>query len=80
MKKSQLEHFGQIDQTADPTYFIHFLDAVCAEASVQAYKKRLLEMLDIQPGGQLSRRRLRHRRRRPSHGRTGRPGPGGRRG
>lgn len=50
MTKTRLAEFGRIDQTADPDYFIRFLDAACAQASVQAYKKRLTEHLRLRSG------------------------------
>jgi ubiquinone/menaquinone biosynthesis C-methylase UbiE len=47
MAKGRLAEFGRIDQTGDPGTFIHFLDAACAEESFQAYKQRLLQLLDV---------------------------------
>jgi len=47
---TQLAEFGRIDTTPDPTYFVRFLDAAGASASVQAYKRRLVELLDLRPG------------------------------
>jgi ubiquinone/menaquinone biosynthesis C-methylase UbiE len=50
MDKANLAEFGRIDQTGDAAPFIRFLDEASAEASFQAYKRRLLELLDVQPG------------------------------
>jgi len=50
MEQTRLVDFGRIDQTTDPTYFIRFLDAACAEASFQAYKQRMIQLLDVQEG------------------------------
>ena len=50
MTTPRLAQFGKIDQTADADYFIRFLDEACAQASVQAYKRHLLEILDLRPG------------------------------
>jgi ubiquinone/menaquinone biosynthesis C-methylase UbiE len=47
MEQARLSAFGRIDQTGDPAYFIHFLDAACAEASFQAYKRRLVELMGL---------------------------------
>jgi ubiquinone/menaquinone biosynthesis C-methylase UbiE len=50
MRQTWLTEFGKIDQTADPAVFIGFLDAACAEASFQAYKRRLIELLEVGDG------------------------------
>jgi ubiquinone/menaquinone biosynthesis C-methylase UbiE len=50
MENSRLVAFGRIDQTADPGFFVRFLDAACATASVQAYKRRIIELLELAPG------------------------------
>jgi len=50
MQTTRLAQFGSIDETRDPDYFVRFLDAACASASVQAYKRRLLELLDPRGG------------------------------
>jgi ubiquinone/menaquinone biosynthesis C-methylase UbiE len=52
MEKARLAEFGSIDQTADPDFFIRFLDSTSAEASFQAYKRRMLELLDLREGHQ----------------------------
>jgi ubiquinone/menaquinone biosynthesis C-methylase UbiE len=51
MAQTALVEFGRIDATADPAYFIRFLDAACAAESFQAYKRRLVELLHLRPGG-----------------------------
>jgi len=48
--KHKLVSFGNIDQTADATYFIRFLDAAGADPSFQAYKQRTAELLEARPG------------------------------
>lgn len=53
MRPTPLAEFGRIDQTANPNYFIQFLDAACAEASFQTYKRRMMELLDLRPGVQI---------------------------
>ncbi len=50
MNGTQLAEFGRIDQTGDPNYFVRFLDAACAAASFQLYKRRLNELLNLRPG------------------------------
>ncbi len=45
-----MTEFGRIDATSDPTYFVRFLDTAGAAPSVQAYKRRLVEFLDLRPG------------------------------
>jgi ubiquinone/menaquinone biosynthesis C-methylase UbiE len=49
MQQTRLVEFGSIDQTHDAGYFIRFLDAASAEASFQAYKRRMLDLLGL-PG------------------------------
>jgi ubiquinone/menaquinone biosynthesis C-methylase UbiE len=49
MEQTRLTQFGSIDQSNDPAYFIRFLDTACAEASFQAYKRRMNELLGL-PG------------------------------
>ncbi len=53
MNQPRLAEFGRIDQTGDADYFVRFLDAACAAASVQAYKRRMLERLDLALGRQV---------------------------
>lgn len=50
METGRLVEFGRIDQAADPAFFVRFLDSVCAAASVQAYKRRLNELLELGAG------------------------------
>ncbi len=47
---AHLAEFGRIDSTANADYFVHFLDAACAQASFQAYKNRMNELLELAPG------------------------------
>lgn len=49
MQQTRLVEFGSIDQTQDAGYFIHFLDVATAQASFQAYKRRMIELLGL-PG------------------------------
>jgi ubiquinone/menaquinone biosynthesis C-methylase UbiE len=49
MGQTRLVEFGSIDQTQDAAYFIRFLDAASAEASFQAYKRRMIDLLGL-PG------------------------------
>jgi ubiquinone/menaquinone biosynthesis C-methylase UbiE len=53
MNQTRLEEFGRIDQTADPTYFIRFLDAACAEESFQVYKRHMIELLELKEGSRI---------------------------
>jgi ubiquinone/menaquinone biosynthesis C-methylase UbiE len=53
MEKSNLVDFGRIDQTADPRYFIRFLDEAAMQESFQAYKRRTFELLDVRLGQRL---------------------------
>jgi ubiquinone/menaquinone biosynthesis C-methylase UbiE len=50
MGQTSLSEFGRIDKTADPAPFIRFLDAASAEGSFQAYKQRLIQLLDVGEG------------------------------
>jgi ubiquinone/menaquinone biosynthesis C-methylase UbiE len=50
MAHNPLVDFKQIDRTNDPTFFIRFLDTASAEATFQAYKRRINELLEILPG------------------------------
>ncbi len=50
---SHLAQFGRIDNTANAEYFIHFLDAACADATFQAYKNRMNELLELKPGSRV---------------------------
>lgn len=47
---THLAKFGSIDQTQDAGYFIRFLDEASAQPSLQAYKQRLTELMNLQPG------------------------------
>lgn len=50
MDRHKLFGFTDVDRTADPAYYIRFLDEACAEASFQAYKRRSYDLLDIREG------------------------------
>jgi len=50
MAAHKLYGFTGVDQSGDPNYFIHFLDAASAEASFQAYKRQTFALLDLKPG------------------------------
>ena len=45
MDRHKLFGFTAVDQTADPGYYIRFLDEACAQESVQAYKRHSFELL-----------------------------------
>ena len=45
MDRHKLFGFTAVDQSADPDYYIRFLDAACAEASFQAYKRHSFALL-----------------------------------
>jgi ubiquinone/menaquinone biosynthesis C-methylase UbiE len=47
---TRLVEFGKIDHAADPSVFFRFLDDASAEASFQAYKRQLLDLLAPAPG------------------------------
>jgi ubiquinone/menaquinone biosynthesis C-methylase UbiE len=53
MEATNLAKFGRIDETADPNFFVRFLDAASAAASVQVYKRRMLELLELRPGSRV---------------------------
>ncbi len=50
MQPTSLAEFGRIDQTGDLATFVHFLDAACATASFQQYKRHLIQLLDVKDG------------------------------
>jgi SAM-dependent methyltransferase len=50
MDRHKLYGFTDVDRTADPAYFIRFLDDAFAEASFQAYKRLSYSLLDIREG------------------------------
>src|SRR5438132_9241178 len=45
MDRHKLFGFTAVDQTADPGYYIRFLDEACAQESFQAYKRHSLALL-----------------------------------
>ena len=51
MSNTDLAQFGKIDQTGDPSHFVRFLDAACAEESFRAYKRQLTEWMKLEAGG-----------------------------
>jgi ubiquinone/menaquinone biosynthesis C-methylase UbiE len=53
MEKNNLVDFGRIDQTADPGYFIRFLDEAAMQESFQAYKRRTFELLELRLGNRV---------------------------
>jgi ubiquinone/menaquinone biosynthesis C-methylase UbiE len=50
MDKHELFGFTNVDQTADPEYFIRFLDEASAQDSVRAYKRATYALLDVREG------------------------------
>ncbi len=44
--------FSSVDQTANPDFFIRFVDAANTVKDIQRLKQRILAMLDLQPGHQ----------------------------
>src|SRR5262249_21599066 len=50
MDKHQLFGFTNVDQTADPDYFIRFLDEASAQDSVHAYKRATYALLGVREG------------------------------
>jgi ubiquinone/menaquinone biosynthesis C-methylase UbiE len=53
VEQTSLAEFGRIDRTGDPAHFVRFLDAAGAEGSFQAYKRLLVQLLNMQPGTHL---------------------------
>lgn len=53
MKQHKLVEFGNVDRSAEPEYFIRFLDNACAQESFQAYKRRGTEWLEAKPGDEV---------------------------
>lgn len=53
MQTHKLFGFTDVDQTADASYFIRFLDIASADASFQAYKQESFRLLDVRPGQRL---------------------------
>jgi ubiquinone/menaquinone biosynthesis C-methylase UbiE len=53
MDRHQLFGFTDVDRTADPAYFIRFLDDANADASFQAYKRLTFALLEVRPGRQV---------------------------
>ena len=47
---THLAEFGRIDQTRNADYFIRFLDEASAQPSLQAYKRHMMELLDLKAG------------------------------
>jgi ubiquinone/menaquinone biosynthesis C-methylase UbiE len=50
MDRHILFGFTDVDQTADPDYFIRFLDTASSEESFQGYKRRSFSLLEIKSG------------------------------
>lgn len=53
MDRHKLFGFTNVDQSADPEYFIRFLDTAAAQESFQAYKRRCRELLGARSGQRL---------------------------
>ena len=50
MDRHILFGFTNVDQSADPDYFIRFLDTASSEESFQGYKRRSFSLLEIKSG------------------------------
>jgi ubiquinone/menaquinone biosynthesis C-methylase UbiE len=50
MRQQKMSEFRQVDSSADPGYFIRFLDRASAEESFKAYKRRTFALLDLHEG------------------------------
>jgi cyclopropane fatty-acyl-phospholipid synthase-like methyltransferase len=50
MDRHILFGFTNVDQTADPDYFIRFLDTASSQESFQGYKRRSFSLLEIKSG------------------------------
>ena len=50
MDRHILFGFTNVDQTADPDYFIRFLDTASSQESFQNYKRRSFSLLEIKSG------------------------------
>lgn len=48
-ERLKLFGFTDVDRSADPSYFIEFLDIACAEESFQAYKRLINQLLEPAP-------------------------------
>jgi ubiquinone/menaquinone biosynthesis C-methylase UbiE len=53
MDRHKLFGFTDVDRSADPDYYIRFLDAAGADASFQAYKRQTFALLEVGPGQQV---------------------------
>lgn len=53
MSEHKLVEFGNVDRSADPDYFIRFLDNAGSVESFQAYKRRATEWLEVRPGDEM---------------------------
>jgi ubiquinone/menaquinone biosynthesis C-methylase UbiE len=51
--QQKMTQFSQVDRSADPGYFIRFLDQAGAEESFKAYKRQTFALLDIHYGSQI---------------------------
>jgi ubiquinone/menaquinone biosynthesis C-methylase UbiE len=49
-KFQDITHFTSVDHTADPSFYLHFLDAVNATPAVAAWKPAILDALRLEPG------------------------------
>lgn len=52
-KEEMATGFRAVDHTTDPDFFVRYLDIASAQESIQAFKRRSFELLDVKPGSQL---------------------------
>jgi ubiquinone/menaquinone biosynthesis C-methylase UbiE len=50
MSQSDPTGFSRVDATVDPRAYLHYLDVASAQASVQEYKRRTFDLLELQEG------------------------------
>jgi SAM-dependent methyltransferase len=53
MASQDVTHFTTVDHTADPGFFLHFLDEVNKLAATVVWKSAVLNGLGVQPGAQV---------------------------
>lgn len=53
MPNQDVTHFTTVDHTADPNFFLHFLDQANQQPGVIAWKSTILEGLRLHPGAQV---------------------------
>src|SRR5579859_8020786 len=53
MPHQDVTHFTTVDHTADPSFFLDFLDEANKQPGVMAWKSALIDGLRLQPGAQV---------------------------